>query len=119
MPKHKTYRDAIQLESPALNAKTQRARILRLLIDARGDWVPLPEIMACAAQYNARIFELRKLGFTVENKSEVVDGVRRSWFRLVASLTPLAPTPKAQPAPAWNDRPRSTGLPLFDLAVQK
>lgn len=65
-------------------AKTQRARILRLLIDARGAWVPLPEIMACAAQYNARILELRRLGFDIENRTEIVDGVRHSWFRLRA-----------------------------------
>jgi hypothetical protein len=100
-------------------SNTQRAAILRLLIDAHGAWVPLPEIMACAAQYNARIFELRKIGFTVENKNEVVDGVRHSWFRLIASLTPSAPTPKPKPTSEWNDRPRTTGLPLFDLAVQK
>lgn len=33
----------------------QRSRILELLIAARGEWVPLPNIMECAAQYNARI----------------------------------------------------------------
>jgi hypothetical protein len=32
--------------------KNQRDRIPGLLIKARGAWVPLPEIMACAAQYN-------------------------------------------------------------------
>src|SRR5260370_38950789 len=50
MAEHKTYREAIQRLSVAPNAKTQRARILCLLIDARGGWVPLPNIMACAAQ---------------------------------------------------------------------
>src|SRR5438034_3026465 len=64
-------------------SKTQRAAILRLLIEARGAWVPLPEIMACAAQYNARVLELRRLGFHVENKTERVNGARHSWFRLV------------------------------------
>jgi hypothetical protein len=64
------------------NAHTQREEILALLTKARGEWVPLPQIMACAAQYNARVFELRRLGFEVENRSETVDGVRRSWFRL-------------------------------------
>ena len=50
--------------------KTQRANILARLVATHGAWVPLPEIMACAAQYNARI----------------------SWFRLAES--PAAPAPE-------------------------
>jgi hypothetical protein len=61
---------------------SQRSQILGLLIAARGDWVPLLTIRDCAVQYNARIFELRRLGFRIENKIREVDGVRRSWFRL-------------------------------------
>jgi hypothetical protein len=49
--------------------KTQRSKILALLVQARGAWVPLPDILALGiAQYNARIFELRRLGFAVENR---------------------------------------------------
>jgi hypothetical protein len=62
---------------------TQRGRILELLIAARGDWVPLPKITECAAQYNARIHQLRRLGFRIENHSKQIDGVRHSSFRLV------------------------------------
>jgi hypothetical protein len=62
--------------------QTQRAAILNLLISARGGWVPLPKITDCAAQYNARIFELRNLGFQIKNRTEVVEGARHSWFRL-------------------------------------
>ncbi len=94
MADSKTYRDTIQVDS---GAKTQRARILRLLIDADGAWVPLPEIMACAAQYNARVLELRRLGFTIENKTEHVDRARHSWFRLIASPTSRPPEPKPEP----------------------
>ena len=67
------------------NRKTQRDRILRLLIEARGGWVPLPDILALGcAQYNARIFELRRLNFSIENRSEIdaETGARHSWFRL-------------------------------------
>jgi hypothetical protein len=96
--------------------KTQRAAILHVLINARGSWVPLPEILALGiAQYNARIFELRRLGFDIENRVEtdLETGARHSWFRLVAS--PAVETPKPEPLePDWNDRPRVTGLPLFD-----
>jgi hypothetical protein len=49
--------------------------------------VPLPEIMACAAQYNARVHELRRLNFQIENRIETVNGVRRSAFRL--DLAPI------------------------------
>jgi len=64
---------------------SQRSQILRLLISARGDWVSLLEIKECAAQYNSRIFDLRRLGFRIANKIREVDGVRRSWFRLESS----------------------------------
>jgi hypothetical protein len=47
--------------------------------------VPLPQIADCAAQYNARIFELRRLGFRITNRTKEIDGVRHSWFRLVRS----------------------------------
>lgn len=97
-----------------LQSKTQRAEILRLLIDARGAWVPLPEIMACAAQYNARIFELRK-NFNIENRTETVDGVRHSWFRLISHPEPCKSEP-AKPV-EWKERKPVTGLPLWDLGV--
>jgi hypothetical protein len=60
--------------------------LVKLLRDANGSEVPLPQVMAAAgAQYNSRIFEARhKLGLRIVNRTEVVDGVKRSWFRLVA-----------------------------------
>jgi hypothetical protein len=66
--------------------KTQRAAILRLLIAACGEEVALPEILALGiAQYSARICELRRLGFRIENRTERRAGSRHSWFRLVTS----------------------------------
>ena len=82
-------------DSP-LNAKTQRGEILALLVKARGEWVGLPEIMQCAAQYNARVFELRRLGFKIENRTETVEGERHSWFRLLPS-TSDKPEPRGSP----------------------
>jgi hypothetical protein len=61
---------------------TQRGQILSVLVAARGDWVPLPKIIERAAQYNARILELRRLGFRITNRTCEVDGERHSWFRL-------------------------------------
>ena len=74
---------------------TQRGQILALLIATRGNWVPLPKVQACAAQYNARIFELRRLGFRIANKTRDVNGQRHSFFRLVSRpATPTLPTKK-------------------------
>jgi hypothetical protein len=54
---------------------------------------PAPEIAACAQQYNSRVFDLRRLGFRIENRTEEIDGARHSWFRIV-------PTSSAAPAAA-------------------
>jgi hypothetical protein len=122
MGQHKTYRSTIQPNSALpQSAKTQRARVLRLLIDAHGAWVPLPQILELRiSQFGARIFELRRLGFQIENKTERNDsGAVYSWYRLVSD-TPKAEPPKSIPpkhAPEWKDRPRLTGLPLFDAGV--
>ncbi len=78
--------------------KTQRGRILELLIAARGDWVPLPALLECAAQYSARIHELRALGFRIENRRErSVAGITHSWFRLLAAPT----TERLEKAREW------------------
>lgn len=87
---------------------TQCGRILELLIASRGDWVPLPKIADCAAQYNARIYELRRLGFCIMNRTQRVNGSRHSWFRLEAGQLPTNPqqttlTPaEARPFPEFG-----------------
>ncbi len=98
--------------------ENQRAAILTLLMAAHGDWVPLPQILALGiAQYNARIYELRRLGFRITNRIEEVDGIRRSWYRLesgvpndrLQSRPPALATPprlllfpNLQPARVWQ-----------------
>lgn len=67
---------------------TQRERLLRLLEENCGEWVPLPRILELRiAQYSARILELRRelepKGWRIENRTRRVDGAVRSWFRLV------------------------------------
>jgi hypothetical protein len=60
--------------------KTQQARILALLLNVKGAWVPLPDLLALGvAQYNSRILELRRLGFHIENRR----AGQHSAFRLV------------------------------------
>jgi len=62
----------------------QRDRILRLFQSREGEWIPLYEILPLAAQYNARIKELREKGHRIENRTEHHDGVVFSWFRFSA-----------------------------------
>jgi hypothetical protein len=70
--------------------KTQRGRILALLVAERGAWVGLPAILGLhVAQYNSRLLELRRMGFRIENRREG----KHSWFRLVTGQT--APAPEA------------------------
>lgn len=85
--------------TPKLRGQTQR--MFNLLAAARGAEVPLPVIMRCAAQYNACIHRLRKLGLRITNRTEIVNGVKHSWYRL--ELGPL-------PEKSRNQRTkRSTG----------
>jgi Helix-turn-helix domain len=66
------------------NRETQRARILHLLIEANGSWVSLTDILDLRiGQYNARLWDLRRSGHTIENRTEKVDGAVHSWYRLV------------------------------------
>lgn len=63
----------------------QTARIVNLLRSRSPEWVPLPQILNLRiSQYSARIHQARhQWGLPVENKTEIVGGVKRSWFRLV------------------------------------
>jgi hypothetical protein len=88
------------------SSSTQRERIYNLLVCAQGEWVPLLEIAAIAAQYNARVFELRRLGFLIENRTKEVDGVRHSWFRLVSAPVQS----QSSPSPARAHREETLSL---------
>jgi hypothetical protein len=72
--------------------RNQRDRILQLLIAARGNWIPSPELAAISLQYSARISEARKLGFQIENKVEHHDGNVFGFFRLVLGAKPAQGT---------------------------
>lgn len=62
----------------------QQSCVLKLLQDRWPSRVPLPDVLSLGvAQYNARILELRELGYDIRNEIEWHDGIRHSWFRLV------------------------------------
>jgi hypothetical protein len=107
---------AANLHNPKTTSHaSQRARILALLISGRGYWVPLPQITASAAQHNARIFELRRMGFKIVNRTRDVDGVRRSWFLLESG--PVARSPSKLPVPHFQESPTSGPRSLFAEVV--
>ncbi len=81
--------------------QTQCAKLLRLLIGARGSWVPLAEILDLKiSQFGSRLWEIRhRLGLNVENRMETTaDGVKLSWYRLRPSVP--TPAPKSEEPPA-------------------
>ena len=61
---------------------TQCENLRALFTGEINKWIPLPRILSMGiAQYNARIFELRRQGMDIENKTERVNGRRHSFFR--------------------------------------
>lgn len=89
----------------------QRDRLLALLVRARGAWVPLPEITACAAQYQARLLELRRLGFHISRpRIETINGQRHTWYRLESSPAQPAAT---EPRSAAINEPQAKPGRLF------
>jgi hypothetical protein len=95
MPHHQHLQsrgaEAAPREDAPSTCKTQRQHILDLLMAAEGAEVPLADIMVCAAQYNRCIYNLRKGGYKIVNRSETRNGVKHSWYRLESS--PAEPMP--------------------------
>lgn len=72
------------------NREAQASRILKVLQDANGKWVPLWQIQkpfegSGIASHTRRISDLREQGHDVENRKEWVDGQAHSFYRLVQS----------------------------------
>jgi hypothetical protein len=63
------------------NHESQESRIAALL-RARGGWVSAVELSEISLQYSARVHSLRKQGIAIQNRVEIVDGVKHGYFRL-------------------------------------
>ena len=62
----------------------QKDRLLDFFKERPNEWIPLPEILGLfISQYNARIYDLRHEGITIENRWEMIEGVKYSWFKYV------------------------------------
>ena len=65
----------------------QKERIRDMFLKRPNEWVSLLEILGLyIAQYNARIYELRRDGMNIENKIQVIDGSRNTWFRYIPTI---------------------------------
>ena len=64
--------------------KGQRERMLELLLDKKGREVPAYALAAIGLQYCSRLKEIRDLGYTVENRTERVNGQVHGYYKLVA-----------------------------------
>ena len=124
-PQHLQSRDGTDLSRDAApvssNFKTQRQHILDLLMAAEGAEVPLADIMVCAAQYNACIHALRKLGYRIVNRSETRNGIKHSWYRLESSpadLTPRTPEPAPSRKKSARAEPPSAPAPQSSQSAQ-
>ena len=80
---------------------TQTERLVELLRRRSPAWVPLAEILETRiSQYNARLFSARhELSLNIENRTERIDGVVHSWYRLVEEKSATtAETPTETPS---------------------
>jgi hypothetical protein len=66
--------------------KPQSIRLLELFVQANGAEVPLTAILQLRiSQFGARIFELRRQGFVIKNRTEHINGTVHSWYHLESS----------------------------------
>jgi hypothetical protein len=69
-----------------MSRRNQRDVILDVLQRAKGEEVPLPDILSLRiSQFGARIKELRSEGHVIKNRTEHKDGKVLSWYRLESS----------------------------------
>lgn len=73
-----------------LEKKSQEEKILNLLKNAQWWWVSLPKIIKLwIAQYNARIYWLRRKWYNIENKIQIVKikngNKKHTFFRLITT----------------------------------
>jgi hypothetical protein len=98
-------------------SRSHYAAILQLLKDRAEQGVLGSELYARPDLYGRsprnRISELRRDGCLIEGKPHGSS----DWFYQLIRDSAAAPAPPS--VLAWEERPRVTGLPLFDAAVQR
>jgi hypothetical protein len=91
--------------------KSQRQRILDILIAAHGQEVPSVALSRISLQYGARVKELREMGFRIPNRTVRREGKVYGFFRL-ESGTGREP---ASPMQTTFVRPETGSFPEFGI----
>ena len=102
------------------NRPTQTQRIVELLRSRSPNWVSLPEVLNLRiSQYAARIYQARhEWGLRIENRTEIVNGEKHSYFRLLEPER--GATRELGAGPLANVRvERSTDSLFGDLAPER
>jgi hypothetical protein len=101
--------------SPAI--RNQQNQLLALLRQAHGAEVPLSEILALKiSQFGARLLELRRLGYNIQNRQKIRNGKRLSWYRL---LPPIALTTSSTPETSKTLAPETPATDaLFEISPE-
>ena len=73
---------------------SQARKMLAILLGNAGEWVPMPLLARKAGSLSpaTRISDLRKRGYSIDNKTEEKRGVKRSFYRINATMANLAKT---------------------------
>ena len=80
--------------SASSERRSHEDRILWQLQAAFPSWVPALTLSRISLQYNARVFGLRRKGWQIESRVQIVNGVRHGSFRLATPRT--FPNPRAR-----------------------
>lgn len=71
-----------------MSTPTQADKVLDCLQANLGEWVAMPRLSDVSGSYviHSRIADLRERGCNIKNKTETVQGVRHSFYKLEAPL---------------------------------
>jgi hypothetical protein len=84
--------------------RSQEEKILQMLESQSGDgWVGAPTLAKVALQYCRAISGLRKAGHRIENRVEVVDGVRHGFYRLERKVEQVPLIADYEIVRRWSD----------------
>src|SRR5579884_1887950 len=87
------------------------SRILHVLQASYPEWTPAPVLARISLQYSARLFSLRKRGWQIANRVEVVNGVKHGFFRLAQPMSWPNPRRKSRAPLSSNLASQSSSAP--------
>ena len=64
---------------------SKQTKILQELKSKPNQWISMPYLVSVSGTYKVgtRISDLRKLGYTIENKKDIIDGETHSFYKLI------------------------------------